>query len=133
MNDAANDNEIRVLECDIRTKRVYAPAEDTDGKRVLVDRIWPRGVSKDTARLDAWMKDVAPSAELRRWFHASRDRWDAFKTRYAAELDARGEAMATLAEMARGDTVTLLFSSTDEERNNAVVLKQYLLAKVNAR
>ena len=108
-----------------RLKRVYeAPAGD-DGMRVLVDRLWPRGLSKDKARIDLWLKDIAPSDALRREFHAQPDRWDAFRTAYRAELDGN-PALEELKSLARRRKVTLLFAARDPEHNNAVVLKDLL-------
>jgi uncharacterized protein YeaO (DUF488 family) len=112
----------------ITLKRIYEKPSRDDGARVLVDRLWPRGISKNSARLDAWLKDVAPSDELRRWFHAHRDRWAEFRARYLEELSAP-QAQPALEQLhqfaARGD-LTLLFASKDTERNNALVLKELL-------
>ncbi|MFT3886801.1 MAG: DUF488 domain-containing protein [Arachnia sp.] len=110
----------------IQTKRVYEPAAEGDGFRVLVDRLWPRGISKDKAALDLWDKDVAPSAELRTWFNHDPARFPEFRTRYRAELDASGAATALLAQLNGHDRVTLLFGAHDEEHNQAVVLADYL-------
>ncbi|HXY51288.1 MAG TPA: DUF488 family protein [Terriglobales bacterium] len=111
------------------TKRVYASPSRGDGTRVLVDRLWPRGLTKSEAALDAWLKDLAPSNELRTWFHAHPDSWALFRKRYLREL-ARPEAAEPLGELHRLATgrkrLTLLFASRDEERNNAVVLKELL-------
>ena len=93
---------------------------------MLVDRLWPRGLAKNDARLDDWLKDVAPSDELRRWFHADRSRWGEFRRRYLAELKQHREKLRPLARAARRGRVTLVYSAADRERNNAVVLKQYL-------
>ncbi len=110
----------------IRIKRVYEGAERTDGRRLLVDRLWPRGLSKEKAAVDFWAKDVAPSNELRRWYGHAPEKWPEFKRRYFAELDANGESVAQLRrEMGRG-SVTLLFGSTETQLNNAVALKEYL-------
>ncbi len=110
----------------IRIKRVYRAARVSDGKRVLVDRLWPRGVAKDRARLDAWAKELAPSDDLRRWYHAEPDRWEEFVTRYRAELAAKPELVRDLAALAADGAVTLLFGSKEEERNNATVLRDCL-------
>jgi len=110
----------------IALKRAYDDPSPQDGYRVLVDRLWPRGISKETARLDAWPKEVAPTVELRKWFHADRSRWGEFRRRYLAELKAHREQLRPLAERARDGRVTLVYSANDEERNNAVVLRQYL-------
>lgn len=110
-------------------KRVYEKASLSDGKRVLVDRLWPRGVSKRRAMLDAWLRDLAPSDALRKWLHASPEAWGVFRRRYLKEL-ARPEAVEALTELyrlARGrKKLTLLFASRNVERNNAVVLKDLL-------
>jgi uncharacterized protein YeaO (DUF488 family) len=110
-------------------KRVYEKASAADGARVLVDRLWPRGISKKVAALDAWLKELAPSDELRRWSHANRDAWGMFRKRYLKEL-ARPEATAQLQELYRlahgRKRLTLLYAFNDEEHNNAVVLKDLL-------
>jgi uncharacterized protein YeaO (DUF488 family) len=106
-------------------KRVYAPPQLSDGMRVLVDRLWPRGLSKDAARVDLWLKDVAPSDGLRRWFDHDRDRWTEFRRRYRAELRANA-ALAVLREMLMRGAVTLVFAARDEAHNNAVVLAEVL-------
>lgn len=98
----------------------------SDGKRILVDRLWPRGVAKDRARLFDWCKDIAPSDTLRHWFHANPDQWQDFSTRYRAELATREDLVCELAGYAQGDVVTLLYASKDEEHNNAVVLRDCL-------
>ncbi|WP_069387569.1 DUF488 domain-containing protein [Cellulosimicrobium cellulans] len=111
---------------DIRTKRVYDEPADDDGFRVLVDRLWPRGVSKERARADLWLKDVAPSDELRRWFHHESPRFAEFARRYRAELDDN-PAVGELREVAgKHDVVTLLYGARDETENQAVVLRDYL-------
>ena len=110
----------------IDLKRVYEKPSPRDGYRVLVDRLWPRGVSKDAARLDAWMKHIAPSHELRKWFHHDRSRWAEFRRRYLSELRSHREELRRLARRSRKERVTLVFGARDEERNHAVVLKQYL-------
>ena len=112
----------------IHTKRVYDEPAKQDGYRVLVDRIWPRGVAKESAGIDLWLKEIAPSTELRQWFGHDPARWDEFQDRYRSEL-ATGpgaDAVAALGRRAAGGTVTLVFSSRDLEHNNAVVLKQLL-------
>jgi uncharacterized protein YeaO (DUF488 family) len=110
----------------IRVKRVYDPPARGDGVRVLVDRLWPRGLKKDEARIDHWMKDVAPSAGLRRWFAHDPARWDEFRRRYRAELAAHPDALAELRRLAEGRTVTLLFAARDADHNNAVALRDML-------
>ncbi len=110
----------------IALKRVYEPAGAEDGVRLLVERLWPRGMRKDALKMDAWMKDVAPSTDLRRWFGHEPARWGEFCQRYAAELEARPDSWAPIVQAHRAGTVTLLYSSHDVEHNNAVALKAYL-------
>ncbi|ANT50496.1 DUF488 domain-containing protein [Mesorhizobium amorphae] len=112
---------------DIAVKRVYEPAQPGDGQRVLVDRIWPRGVAKKDAALTLWMKDVAPSDELRKWFGHEPERWTQFQERYGGELDANDEAVEQLRALLSKGRVTLLFGAHDEAHNNAVALAGYLL------
>ena len=111
-----------------RLKRVYEPADAGDGTRVLVDRLWPRGIAKDKARIDLWLKDIAPSNALRKRFHAKPDAWGAFRAAYAAELkvDAAQDAVKELRRILRQGPVTLLYAARDERRNNAVALKALL-------
>ena len=111
----------------IRVKRVYDPPQETDGRRVLVDRLWPRGLSKERAQIDLWTRDIAPSNELRRWYGHDADKWDEFQARYASELDANSEGVRRLVEFLHaGDDVTFVFSSKEERLNNAFALKSYL-------
>lgn len=108
-------------------KRVYEPAAPHDGFRVLVDRLWPRGLSKERARVDLWLKDIAPSNELRRWFNHEEAKWLEFQRRYKEELDAAPDAVRALREAAKGrDTLTLLYGARNERHNQALVLQQYL-------
>jgi uncharacterized protein YeaO (DUF488 family) len=109
-------------------KRAYEPASPDDGQRVLVDRLWPRGLSKARARLDAWMKDVAPSPELRMWFDHREDRFIEFERRYRAEL-ARNDALAALRRLGRRSRVTLVYGARDPKINHAIVLKAFLARK----
>jgi uncharacterized protein YeaO (DUF488 family) len=111
---------------DIRLKRAYAPAEDGDGTRVLVDRLWPRGVKKDEAAIAHWFRDLAPSTELRRWFGHDADRWNEFQRRYRKELRQHAEQLDELLHLARKGTLTLVFGARDEEHNDAVVLRRVL-------
>jgi uncharacterized protein YeaO (DUF488 family) len=111
---------------DIRIKRIYEHAHEGDGTRVLVDRLWPRGLSKDAAELSLWLKDIAPSAELRTWFGHDPERYAEFSTRYRAELAGNLEAVAQLEELARQGPLTLLYGAHDEEHNQARVLAEYL-------
>lgn len=110
-------------------KRVYAPAAADDGTRVLVDRLWPRGVSKVRAALDLWSKDVAPSTELRKWFGHDPARWQEFRTKYRDELKHNAAAVGTLHALAQTGPVTLLFGARDEVHNEAVVLREFLLGR----
>ena len=110
----------------IVVKRVYEPAAKADGYRVLIDRLWPRGLKKEAVSLDLWAKELAPSAVLRKWFDHDPARWDGFRHRYATELDALAEHWRPLAERAARHTVTLLYGARDEEHNNALALKTYL-------
>lgn len=109
-------------------KRVYEPVAATDGQRVLVDRLWPRGLSKEAAALDAWLRELAPSSELRQWFQHDPSKWPEFRRRYFSELDAHPEALEPLLGLERPGTVTLLYSAKDEAHNNAVALTEYLQA-----
>ncbi|WP_337174921.1 DUF488 domain-containing protein [Paludisphaera sp.] len=111
----------------VRLKRAYLPAEPDDGARILVDRLWPRGVSKEKAALDEWMKDVGPSTELRKWFGHDPERWDEFRRRYRGELRHHAEELGRLRALAGEGTVTLVYAARDEEHNEAVVLREVLL------
>lgn len=115
----------------LRTKRVYEAPADDDGVRVLVDRLWPRGLSKTAARLDLWLKDVAPSNELRHWFGHDPARWAEFQRRYREELKQQPEALEQLATLAARGRLTLLFAARDEAHNNAVVLRALLQRRVD--
>lgn len=112
----------------LRLKRAYEPPSPDDGYRVLVERLWPRGVSKEAAHLDAWAKDLAPSSELRRWYNHDPDKWETFRTRYRQELAeaARQPALADLRDRARQGTVTLVYASRAGAISNAAALKAYL-------
>lgn len=110
----------------IQTERVYEPKGKNDGKRFLVDRLWPRGVKKEALKMDGWLKDVAPSNALRHWFNHDPAKWKEFQRRYRAELSAKPENWQPLLETAKAGDVTLLFSAHDMEHNNAVVLKELL-------
>ncbi len=114
----------------IRVKRVYEPAAPNDGCRFLVDRLWPRGVKREALSLDGWLKDVAPSDELRRWFGHDPAHWDEFQRRYFAELDGKPQTWQPILEAAQRGDVTLLFSAYDIEHNNAVALRSYLEARL---
>jgi uncharacterized protein YeaO (DUF488 family) len=110
----------------LRTKRIYDRPSADDGTRVLVDRIWPRGVAKEAAAIDLWLKDIAPSTALRKWFGHAPERWPEFQQRYRAELDANQEAVAVLRKLAGEGTVTLLYAARDTDHNNAEVIEAYL-------
>jgi len=110
----------------LKLKRVYEPPGPRDGTRVLVDRLWPRGLSKERAGVDLWLKDVAPSPALRRWFGHDPAKWEGFKTRYEAELRVRPEEVRQLTELARKGPVTLLFAARDDKHNSAVLVKAHL-------
>ena len=113
----------------VKLKRVYEPVSRTDGTRFLVERLWPRGLSKERLHVTAWLKEVGPSTELRQWFNHDPLKWSQFRTRYFRELDARPESWRPILTAARRGMVTLVYSSHDEEHNNAVALKEYLQAK----
>ncbi len=110
----------------IRLKRAYEPADETDGRRILVDRLWPRGLTKEKAKIDLWLKEIAPSTQLRKWFGHDPARWEQFRSRYKAELTQNHAVLAKLKDAARRGNVTLIYSARDEEHNQAVVLKQFL-------
>jgi uncharacterized protein YeaO (DUF488 family) len=113
----------------IYLKRVYEPPSKSDGVRFLVERLWPRGIKKDALHFDAWLKNVAPSTDLRQWFAHDPKKWKEFQRRYFAELDAEPEALEPIRKALRSGAVTLLFSSHDLEHNNAVALKEYLSSR----
>ncbi|HKF25653.1 MAG TPA: DUF488 family protein [Candidatus Acidoferrum sp.] len=114
----------------VRIARIYEAPTQQDGWRVLVDRLWPRGVKKEKARLDEWMKEVAPSDDLRKWFAHKAERWAEFERRYRAELGTKKELIKILAAMEKKHgTITLLFGAKDSEHNQAVVLRNVLKAK----
>jgi uncharacterized protein YeaO (DUF488 family) len=110
----------------IKVKRIYDPPSSEDGLRYLVDRIWPRGLSKEAVKIDAWLKELAPSNDLRRWFGHDPIRWDEFQRRYFVELDKNPAVRQTILPLKQRGTVTLLFAARDLEHNNAVALKSYL-------
>ena len=113
----------------VRTKRVYEPPDADDGFRVLIDRLWPRGLSHDKARVDLWLKEIAPSAELRKWFGHAPERWSEFKRRYFEELDRNPELVAELRSQLGKRDATLLYAAKDPDYNNAVCLAEYLAVR----
>ena len=112
---------------EIRIKRAYEPASSHDGTRILVDRLWPRGLKKSDADVAQWMKEVAPSSELRKWFGHDPARWEEFRSRYKAELGAKRDLLAELRDLAKKGPLTLVYSAHDEAHNQAVVLREALL------
>lgn len=110
----------------IRLKRAYEAPAKQDGLRILVERLWPRGVSKEKAAIDLWLKDLAPSTELRKWYGHDPEKWDEFRKRYKAELAKVGDLLVLLKHRATEGPVTFVYAAHDEERNSAVVLKDYL-------
>ena len=112
---------------DVKVKRAYEPASGSDGIRVLIDRLWPRGVKKTDAKIDEWMKDIAPSTALRKWFGHDPDRWPEFQDRYEAEVRQHPDQLDRLRTLAREGRLTLVFSANDEAHNDAVVLRVMIL------
>jgi uncharacterized protein YeaO (DUF488 family) len=117
----------RIRAGNIRLKRAYEPASGDDGIRILVDRLWPRGVAKSDAALDLWEKELAPSTYLRHWFNHEPGRWDEFRARYAAELRQQADALERVRALARMGTITLVYAARDELHNDAVALRGFLL------
>ena len=113
----------------IQLKRVYEERDHSDGARILVDRLWPRGLTKEKAAVDEWMKEIAPTTELRKWFDHDLDRWKEFQARYRKELAQNKELVKDLKQKAKGHTITLVYGAHDQEHNAAVVLKEVLQAK----
>ena len=113
----------------IKIKRAYAEPEKSDGFRILVDRLWPRGLTKEKVKVDLWLKEIAPSNELRKWFAHDPKKWPEFQSRYMDELKSRREQLHVLKEKSHEGTVTLLFAAKDEEHNEAVILQRLLLHK----
>ena len=114
----------------ITLKRAYDPASPTDGIRFLVERLWPRGISKAALRVDAWLKEVGPSTALRKWFNHDPEKWEEFRRRYFRELGSQPEVWHPIASAARRGRVTLVYSSHDTQHNNAVALQEFLRKKV---
>ncbi len=116
-------------ETEVKVKRIYEAPDPSDGTRVLVDRLWARGLTKEKAALDLWLKDIAPSTELRKWFSHDPAKWEDFQKRYRAELETNDEAVARLREELRKGPVTLLYAARDQEHNEALVLRDYLVRR----
>jgi uncharacterized protein YeaO (DUF488 family) len=116
----------------INIKRIYEPPSRSDGKRILIDRLWPRGIKKEDAHVDEWLKEIAPSSELREWFDHDPNKWGEFKKRFFFELQGKKDTIDTLINAARKGTVTLLFASKEERFNNAVALKEYIDSRMKA-
>ena len=114
------------MSLDVRIRRAYDPPQRSDGYRVLIDRIWPRGVTRARARIDEWARELAPSDELRRWFKHDPERFEEFRARYRAELSAHGEQLEELRRRARSGPLTVVYAARDEDHNNAVVLAELL-------
>jgi uncharacterized protein YeaO (DUF488 family) len=110
----------------IKLKRIYEPKEKADGFRILVDRLWPRGITKEEAHLDVWMKDIAPSSALRKWFAHDPIKWNEFRTKYKAELRQSKNIEDLLALLQQHKTITLVYAATDTEHNHAIVIKEFL-------
>lgn len=110
----------------MKIKRAYEEPSKSDGRRILVDRLWPRGLTKEKAAVDMWLKEIAPSTDLRKWFGHDPAKWNEFQKRYIKELDANPEPVNTIKELAKKGTVTLIYGARDEEYNDAVVLRGYL-------
>ena len=117
----------------IRIKRTYEPRARGDGRRILVERLWPRGMKKEALQMHAWIKEVAPSTQLRKWFGHRPERWREFRQRYKKELRANPDAWSSVLEASKHGTVTLLHSTHDLEHNGAVVLREYLMERSRAR
>lgn len=115
----------------VKLKRIYDPVETSDGERYLVDRLWPRGISKSRAALDGWLKTLAPSSELRKWFGHRPERWLEFRQRYGFELSEAGKDLDWLAERAKHQNVTLIYAARDREISHAVVLREHLLGRLS--
>ncbi len=114
----------------IRLKRAYDTPSNRDGLRMLVERLWPRGLSKEKAAMDLWLKDLAPSTELRKWFGHDPEKWNEFRKRYWSELEEKGDLLTLLKHRTTEGDVTFVYAASDEERNSAVALKEYIEKKI---
>ena len=123
----------RITAANVQLKRAYEPPAAADGTRILIDRLWPRGVKKADAAIDQWAKDIAPSTALRKWFGHDPTRWREFRTRYAAEVNEHPEQLNILRSLARQGPITLVFSAHDEVHNDAVALRDFLLGRQTKR
>ncbi len=110
----------------VKIKRVYEPSEPTDGKRVLIDRLWPRGLTKEKAKIDLWLKEIAPTTQLRKWFNHDPAKWPEFRQRYREEIQKNLTSVKKLQQLLKAGPVTLVYGAKDQEHNDAVVLQQYL-------
>ena len=119
----------KIAAANVMLKRAYEPQAPSDGTRILIDRLWPRGVTKAAAAIDQWVKEIAPSTALRKWFSHDPARWQEFRRRYAAELREHAEELSAIRSQARRGTVTLVYSAHDEAHNDAVVLRDILLGR----
>lgn len=117
----------------IKVKRAYDEPEGEDGVRILVDRLWPRGLAKEKAKVDLWLKDIAPSNKLRKWFSHEPERWIGFRDRYFKELDENDESVVQLMHKAKKGTITLLYGAKESRYNNAVALKEYIIAETSTK
>jgi len=113
----------------IKIKRIYEPPSKDDGFRILVDRLWPRGLSKDKAKVDLWLKEISPSYELRKWYGHEPEKWVEFKRKYLKEIEGKKPEFDLLRQKTKGGTITFLFSSKEEKLNNAVALKEFVESK----
>lgn len=116
----------------IQLKRAYDAPDRADGKRFLIERLWPRGIKKENLKIDGWLKEAGPSTELRKWFSHDPVKWDGFRQRYFRELDRNRSVLTPIVEASRAGTVTLIYSSHDTEHNNAVALAEYLKNRASA-
>ncbi len=115
----------------LKTKRVYEPPSPEDGKRILIDRLWPRGIKKESAAIDDWIKDLAPNSDLRKWFNHEPEKWSEFRKRFFRELDTRDRQVEAIMKLARKGTVTLVYGSREERYNNATALKEYIEGRMH--